>query len=673
MKKYLRFLPLLLLISCNQENKTASVIPDQIDLSARDTSVRPQDNFFLYANGDWLKKTEIPAEYSSWGIFTIVYDTTLSHLRFLLDSLSGVKDKVQNTPAQQCADLYISGMDSAGIDKKGYQPVKSELDGIAAISNTKQLTEEIAKEWISNHGPFFGYSVSADERNSAFYIAHFYQGGLGLPNRDYYFNQDSSVKKIRTAYEHLIFKYFTLTGSDSASAVQHASAVMKVETALAKISKTPAALRDPVANYHKLPLKSLDKVMPGMVSLLDLMMIHEDSVIVGQPAFYKGLGQILGQSKLPDLKSYLQFHVLFDDAPYLSDSFATANFEYTKVLSGRKKQNERWKRMTELVDAQLGDALGQLYVEKYFPPAAKQRMGELVDNLLSTYAERIQQLDWMSDSTKQKALIKLHAIIKKIGYPDKWKDYSSIKIVPDDIIQNLRNTANYNYKRDLNRLGKPVDKTEWFETPPTIDAYYDPTQNNNNFPAGILQPPMFNVNTDDAVNYGAIGLVIGHEITHGFDDQGRQFDAQGNLKDWWSKEDAVKFKQRVQHLIQQYNGYVAVDTFHVNGELTQGENLADNGGLAIAYAAFKKTHEGNTDTLINGLTPDQRFFYSAAQVWRLKRRPENLRSQVLNDPHSAPMFRVNGPMSNMPAFYKAFNVQPADKMYRADSVRVKVW
>jgi putative endopeptidase len=326
-----------------------------------------------------------------------------------------------------------------------------------------------------------------------------------------------------------------------------------------------------------------------------------------------------------------------------------------------------------LVDEQLGDALGQLYVAKYFPPEAKERMIELVNNLESTYAERIQQLDWMSDSTKQKALVKLHAIVKKIGYPDKWKDYSTVNIVRDDIIANLRQTSNYEYKRYLNKIGKPVDRTEWFMTPATIDAYYDPTQNNINFPAGILQPPFFYLHGDDALNYGGIGFVIGHEITHGFDDQGRQFDADGNMKDWWTAADAAKFKQRASNIIKQYNGYVAIDTFHINGELTEGENLADNGGLAISYAAFKKTPQGKSTELINGLTPDQRFFISAANVWRIKVRDENLRTQVLTNPHSTAMFRVNGPVSNMPAFYDAFNVKSTDPMYRADSVRVKVW
>jgi len=334
---------------------------------------------------------------------------------------------------------------------------------------------------------------------------------------------------------------------------------------------------------------------------------------------------------------------------------------------------ERWKRMTNMVDQQLGDNLGQIYVQKYFTAADKERISLLVDNILTTFAERIQNLDWMSDSTKQKALIKLHAIVKKIGYPDKWKDYSSIAITRNDIIANLRATTNFNFKRDLAKIGKPVDRGEWGMTPPTINAYYDPTQNNINFPAGILQPPFYFSSGDDAVNYGAIGVVIGHEITHGFDDQGRQYDGDGNLKDWWSAEDAKRFKKRAQNIIDQYNGYVAVDTFHINGALTEGENIADNGGMAISYAAFKKTTQGKSNEKIDGFSPDQRFFLAHAQVWKNKTRRERLITLTLTNEHSAPMWRVNGPVSNMPAFYEAFQVQSTDSMYRPDSVRVKIW
>ncbi len=674
MKIYLSLFLFIFLIACHSaETNHSEKMADPIDFASMDSSIRPQDNFFLYANGGWLKNVQIPASQSGWGSFYILADSSLARLHFLLDSLSRFANAVKNSPAQQASDLYFSAMDSAGIGARGWQPVKPELDSINAVSNVNGLLREIEREWAINHGPFFNFYVTPDERNSALYAAHFDQGGLGMPNRDYYFNQDSSIQKIRNAYKQLAFRFFKLSGSDSVQASRQAASLLTLETAMAKASKTPVQLRDPVANYSKIPVSKLNAIMPGWTDLLGYMMIHTDTVIVGQPVYFKELGLLLNKTPITDFKNYLRFHVLYDDAPYLSNEFVDAHFNYSKLLSGQKVIEERWKRMIFLVDQQLGDALGQLYVAKYFPPEAKERMVELVSNLESTYAERIQQLDWMSDSTRQKALFKLHAIVKKIGYPDKWKDYSTISIVRDDVIANLQQTSNYEYKRHLNKIGKPVDRTEWLMTPPTIDAYYDPTQNTINFPAGILQPPFFYLHGDDALNYGGIGFVIGHEITHGFDDQGRQFDANGNMQDWWTASDAAKFKQRASFIIQQYNGYIAIDTFHINGELTEGENLADNGGLAIAYAAFKKTPQGKSNELINGLTPDQRFFISAAMVWRIKARDESLRTQVLTNPHSTPMFRVNGSVSNTPGFYEAFHVKPADPMYRADSIRVKVW
>ena len=673
MKKILGILLIIVVASCQNKTSEPANEPDAIDRSAMDTTVKPQDNFFMYASGTWLKNTVIPPSQSGWGSFFILFDTALSRMHFLVDSLSGLTNTVKNSPAQQVGDLYYSAMDSAGIEKKGIQPLKPELDGIEAISSREGFMDEIAKEWAANHSPFFNFYASPDDRNSAVYAAHFDQGGLGMPNREYYLKQDSSIVKIRKAYTEMARKFFLLSGYDSVMAVKKAASLLALETSLAKASKSPVELRDPVANYHKIPVSKLDEIMPGWKALLGKMNIHADTILVGQPEYFKALGKVLASAEPADLKNYLAFHVLYDDAYYLPSAFVNARFEYAKSLSGQQFMKERWKRMVTLVDQQMGDALGQLYVQKYFPPEAKERMLELVNNLEATYAERIKQLDWMSDSTKQKALVKLNAIAKKIGYPDKWKDYSSITITRDDIIENLRQTAGYEYKRQLNKIGKPVDRTEWFVSPPTIDAYYDPTQNNINFPAGILQPPFFYLHGDDAVNYGGIGFVIGHEITHGFDDEGRQYDANGNLHDWWTREDAAKFKERASAVVKQYNGYIVIDTFHINGELTEGENLADNGGLSIAYAAFKKTKEGQSNELINGLTPDQRFFLSAAQVWRIKNRDESLRTMVLTNPHSTEMYRVNGPVSNMPAFYQAFNVKEGDKMYRADSIRVKVW
>ncbi len=661
----------LMVLACHQpvNSDMSANQPDPLDISSQDSSVKPQSNFYLFANGTWLKTTEIPPSQSSWGAFSTLLDSSLNRLNRILDSLAGITNAPKGSLAQQTGDLYVSAMDSAGIEKKGYLPVKEELDSINAIKSKSELYHEIAKEYAINHAPFFSFYVSADDRNSLINVAHFDQGGLGLPSRDYYFKTDSSTKKIRDAYIAFITKTFLLLDKSPADADKTAKSVFALETAMAKVSKAPVELRDPIKNYHKIKVGS----NPELKKLMVVFGVSADTVLVGQPEFYKGLNTLLNSTSLETIKNYLCFHLMNDDADYLSHDFVDAKFAYNKLLTGQTQMKERWKRMTTLVDRQLGDNLGQIYVQKYFTAADKERINQLIDNIISTYAERIQQLDWMSDSTKQKAIVKLHAIVKKIGYPDKWKDYSSIDITRDNIIANLRGTSHFEYNRSIAKIGKPVDRSEWQMTPPTINAYYDPTQNNINFPAGILQPPFYFSSGDDAVNYGGIGLVIGHEITHGFDDQGRQYDADGNLKDWWSAEDAKRFKIRAQNIINQYNGYIAVDTFHLNGELTEGENIADNGGLAIAYAAFKKTDQGKGNVKIDGFTPDQRFFLSHAQVWKIKTRKERLITMALTNPHSSPMWRVNGPVSNMPAFYEAFHVQPSDPMYRPDSLRVKIW
>jgi putative endopeptidase len=665
------FAMVLMAMACHQpaSSDMSASQPDPLDIASQDSSVKPQSNFYLFANGTWLKTTEIPPSQSSWGAFSTLLDSSLNRLNRILDSLAGITNAPKGGLAQQTGDLYVSAMDSAGIEKKGFLPVKPELDSITAIKSKPELYHEIAKEYSINHAPFFSFYVSADDRNSLINVAHFDQGGLGLPSRDYYFKTDSSTKKIREAYLAFITKTFLLLGHSQPDADKTAKSVLDLETAMAKVSKSPVELRDPIKNYHKIKVGS----NPELKKLMLAFGVSADTVLVGQPEFYKSLNALLNNTPLETIKNYLCFHVIDDDADYLSHDFVDAKFAFNKLLTGQTQMKERWKRMTTLVDRQLGDNLGQIYVQKYFTAADKERINQLIDNIIATYAERIQQLDWMSDSTKQKAIVKLHAIVKKIGYPDKWKDYSSIDISRDNIIANLRGTSHFEYNRSIAKIGKPVDRSEWQMTPPTINAYYDPTQNNINFPAGILQPPFYFSSGDDAVNYGGIGLVIGHEITHGFDDQGRQYDADGNLKDWWSAEDARRFKIRAQNIINQYNGYIAADTFHLNGELTEGENIADNGGLAIAYAAFKKTAQGKGNEKIDGFTPDQRFFLSHAQVWKIKTRKERLITMALTNPHSSPMWRVNGPVSNMPAFYEAFNVQPTDSMYRPDSLRVKIW
>jgi putative endopeptidase len=664
---------LLATTSCKQANPpTASNL---IDATSVDSTIRPQDDFFTYANGGWIKRTEIPASQSAWGEVYLLNDQLLEHMRSIPDSLSKVNDLKKGSVEQQVADLYTSLMDSAGIEAKGLDPLKEELSTIKGIKDVPGILDEACREYVEGNGALFSFSVNPDDKNSSVEIAHFDQGGLGLPNKDYYFNQDTSVKRTREAYLTYIAKVFALNGEDAAQASKSAAQVMDAEMALATVSKSPVDLRDPQANYHKLAVGALPGMTGGLPwkDILQHLGVTLDTVLVGQPEYYKGMYEALGHLPLEDWKAYLTFHVIDAYAPVLGHPVQDAQFAYSKLLSGQQEQKERWKRSIQLVDGLIGDALGQLYVQKFFPPEAKARIKELVDNLQATYAEHIQSLDWMSDSTKQKALTKLHAITKKIGYPDKWKDYSSVDIVHGDAVHNIRQCGAFEYQRNLKKLGKPVDRSEWYLTPPTIDAYYNPTANDINFPAGILQPPFFFQDGDDAVNYGGIGLVIGHEMTHGFDDQGRQYDADGNLKDWWSKEDAARFKQKADLVVRQYNGYTAVDTFHINGSLTLGENIADVGGLSIAYSAFKKTPQGKDSTRIDGLTPDQRFFRSFSQIWRVKSRPEILRTQVLTNPHSTPQFRVNGPAANLNAFYSTYDVQPTDKMYRPDSLRAHIW
>jgi putative endopeptidase len=659
--------------SCNQKNTSAEA-NNFLDTTGIDKTVRPQDDFFHYVNGEWINKTEIPASEASWGTGAILYQNTQQNLKNLLDSCAKLNAS-KGSNEQKVGDFYASAMDSVAIEQKGFSPLQGDMQRIAAITSLNDVLNEVAREYNLGLGTLFSFYANQDDKNSNEIVAHFDQGGLGLPNKDYYTKKDSATVNIRNAYLQYIVKIFTLAGDDAATAQKEAASVMKIENAMANASKTPVELRDPEANYHKIPVTEIATKAPNLnwTILLDSLGVKQDTVFVGQPEFYSALSGLLKSVSVNDWKNYLRFHFIDSYAPYLSSAFVNANFEMNKLLTGQRELQPRWKRMTALTDNNLGDALGQLYVKKYFPPEAKQRILDLVNNLQETYKERINSLTWMSDTTKQKAIVKLNAISKKIGYPDKWKDYSSIDITKDNLIQNLKNTGHFIYRYNVNKIGKPVDRSEWFMTPPTIDAYYSPYTNDINFPAGILQPPFFYANGDDALNYGAIGIVIGHEMTHGFDDQGRQYDAQGNLKNWWLPQDSANFRKKADLVVRQYNNSLVIDTLHINGELTQGENIADIGGMAIAYQAFKKTKEGQSDEKIDGLTPDQRFFMAYAELWRNKTRPERLRTQVMTNPHSTPQYRTNNPMADLPAFYSAFNVKPGDKMYMPDSLRAEVW
>jgi len=670
--------PVLAVAACNHEPDKSADVPKRtsfFDKAAMDTTVKPGDNFFEYVNGSWLKQTEIPASETGWGEFNILINNNQTHLHDILNDLSK-HDYDKGSNEQKVADLFKSGMDTVTIEKLGYNPLKGELAKIADIKDYKQLIAYAADSFKEGDGYLFGFYVSPDDKNSEKNMAQFAQTGLGLPNRDYYFNNDDASKGIRTAYTAYIAQLFTLTGTDKATAAKNADAILKLETEIAKSHSTPVELRDPVKNYNKYTVDQVQKQVPD-IDLKDVfkrMGVSTDTILIGQPKYYVALNNLLKTQPIDVWKNKLAFSVLSNASAYLSKDFRDARFDfYDKVLNGQKVPKERWKQMATVVDGGLGELLGQLYAEKYFTADAKKRMLELVNNLQAVYKERIEKLDWMSPDTKKRAIEKLGGFIKKIGYPDHWKEYKDVEVDKATFYANLQSVAKHNYKEQIEKVNKKVDKTEWGMTPPTVNAYYNPSFNEIVFPAGILQFPFFDKDADDAINYGGIGMVIGHEMTHGFDDQGSQYDKNGNLNVWWTKEDAAKFKAKTQTVATQYDAYTVLNGLHVNGNLTLGENIADNGGLAIAYEAFKRTEQGKGNTKIDGFTPDQRFFLSLAQIWRSKNRDETARVRINTDPHSPAMYRVNGPISNTDAWYKAFAIKPGDKLYKPEDQRIRIW
>ena len=658
--------------------KSADVPPTKfIDPANMDLSIKPGDDFFDYANGTWLKQNAIPAKETRWGSFNILHQENTDKLIGLLNEVSKTSGLPKGSLRQRVGDLYFSGIDSLAIEKLGYNPIKPDLARITKIADINGVISEMVYEHANGEGsPLFGFGVGQDSKHPTKNIVQFNQGGTSLPDRDYYLKDDARTKKIQDAYRKYIVELFTLTGTSQTDAEKNAATIFNIETILAKAQLSRVAMRDPNKTYNKFAVTDFDKTTPHLnwSQLMPLMkVVGQDTVLVAQPDFFKVADDLLVSTPAADWKVYLQWNILKGSAGALSSPFVKANFEYSSALSGQKVQTPRNERMSALVDGSLGELLGQLYVEKYFTPAAKQYMVNLVNNLKETLGERIQHLDWMSDATKARALKKLAAFTVKIGYPDKWQTYEGLEIERNDYAGNLRNILKWRYNYNISQLGKPVDKTRWGMSPPTVNAYYNPVNNEIVFPAGILQFPFFDFAADDAVNYGGIGAVIGHEMTHGFDDQGRQYDADGTLRDWWTKDDADKFKSRADLVVAQYNAFVAVDTLHVNGKLTLGENLADLGGLNVAYAAFKKTKEGQSNTKIDGFTPDQRFFLSWAQVWRSAQRPEAAAQRVLTDPHSPEQYRCNAPITNIDAWYAAFDIKPGDKNYKKPEDRIKVW
>ncbi len=669
--KLLGLLLLTFIASCT--NKKEYVAGKFIETGYMDSSTKPGDNFFEFVNGKWLDTAQIAPTESGTGAGLEVYNITKNRLHNILDSLSKGSFS-SGSIEQEVGDFYASGMDSSTIDKLGYEPIKPVLAQIDSLKSTNDVMQFVAQQAKKENNLIVGFYVAPDDKNSAMNIAVFYQTGLGLPDRDYYFKTDAETQKVIDAYKTYMQKLFMLTGDDSSKAAIETAAVYELEKQLAASHKTNVELRDPQGNYHKMHVADLDKQIPviGWKTLFANLDFKVDSLNISQPAYYTKLNDLLKNVSLDTWKTYLRCHTLENYSGALSNDFEKAAFDYNKTLSGQQAMKPRWERIYRATDNNLGFALGQVYIKKYFSDDAKKRMNELVSNLQKAFEVRINKLDWMSDSTKQTAVAKLHAFTKKIGYPDKWREYH-VTIDKNKYYDNLVSCSEDDYNYNLKKLGKPVDRTEWGMSPPTVDAYYNPTFNEIVFPAGILQFPFFDANADDAINYGGIGMVIGHEMTHGFDDEGSQYDKDGNLKNWWSHSDSIEFVARTKNIVNQFNAYTMLDTLHINGALTTGENSADLGGINLAYDAFKLTKEGQDTTKIDGFTPDQRFFISYAQIWRSKQKPESIRTRINEDPHSPAMYRVNGPLSNFEPFYKAFNVQPGDKMYKPDSARVKIW
>jgi putative endopeptidase len=669
----------LLLIGASAFAGTGGKLPKEkikyINKDNMDLSVRPGDNFYRYANGNWIKKNPVPASKTRWGSFDELREESSKRLQTLLEDAAQKTNRDRKT--QVIGDLYTSGMDSTAVDARGYMPIKADLDRLNTMNSSADVLREITNLRVNGAGgALFGMNIGPDRKNVIKYIPSIGQGGTSLPDRDYYLKDDTRSTTIRNAYKKYLQKMFMLAGEDATTAAASAASVLKIETTLANAQMSRIQMRDPNSTYHKYAVKDLSATTPNMdwaTILRDSKIVGADSVVVGNPSFIKTANDMLVSVPVNDWKSYLRWNLIKSAAPYLSNDFVKADFEFNSVQTGQKVQTPRWQRMSSLIDRMLGDMVGELYVDKYFKPEAKDYMVKMVDNLQATFAERIQQLDWMSPDTKTRAMEKLNAIAKKIAYPDKWRVYEGVVVSKDDFYNNVRSISQWAYNFNVNRMGKPVDRKEMGMTPPTINASYNPSNNDITFPAGILQYPFFDFGADDAVNYGGIAAVIGHEMTHGFDDQGRQFDAVGNLKDWWTKPDADKFKSKANEVVAQYNALTVLDTVHVKGELTLGENLADLGGLSMAYEAFTKTEQFKKGKKIDGFTPQQRFFLSWAQIWRNNTLPETSAQLILTDPHSPGEHRANAPVTNIDAWYDAFNVKPTDRMYKPKEMRTRIW
>ncbi|WP_298117219.1 M13 family metallopeptidase [Flavobacterium sp.] len=663
----------LTIVSCNKKES------DFVDplLTNRDTLVDPSVDFFNYANGGWFKKHPIPSSERSNGIFRMIQDTINNQVKSICEK-SAEANAEKGSNKQKIGDFYASGMDSVTINKLGISPLKNDFAKIDSVKDIPSLMKTIAYLHSIGSSTAFTFYVYQDDKNSAKNALQFMQGGLGLGERDYYFNTDKETTVIRNEYIKHLQKMMELAGQKSDIATKSASSIMKLETDLAKASRKMEDLRDPIKNYNKMSVVQFNAITPNIdwnTTLKDFGIAKADTVLVGQPEFYKALNGMLKSYTIEDWKAYLKWSLLNNYASYLSKDFENQNFKfYATVMTGVKEQKPRWKNVVEQTNSSLGELIGQVYVEEYLPKGSKEKLLEIGNNIRTVYAERIKKLDWMSEPTKAKALHKLSKIVMKVGYPDKWKDLSSISVDRNSYCKNVMAVNKWDFNEMIKKYGKPVDRTEWGMYPQTYNAYYNPSNNEICVPAcNILVPGYEGRMPDDAILYGIIGgSTFGHEITHGFDDQGSQYDDKGNLNNWWTAEDLKKFKQKTALIVNQYSKFKVGDKF-VNGDATQGENIADLGGVVMGYEAFKKTKQYKNQEKISGLTPDQRYFLAYGYAWMVNTNKEALLNQIMTDVHSPAQFRINGPLANFPQFHKTFNIKPGSPMYQPDSLRVEIW
>ncbi len=657
----------------SQENQKGDFLTQ-----AMDTTINPGVDFFKYATGTWMKNNPIPESERAWGIGNLVQEETYSRLRKILEQAK-LSAAVKGTNEQKLGDFYFTGMDSAGIESEGIKPLTPELDKINSIKNKNELFSVVALLQKEGVNAMFGLSVNQDDKNSGIWALYMTQGGLGLPNREYYFRNDSRTENIRTEYKKHIAKMFELLGDNSSKGVKDANDVFSIEIFLADSSRKLEDLRDPYSNYNKMSVAGLESIAPSVKwneILSKAGAKLPDSLVVGQPEFYKALSAAIDKFSLGQWKAYLRWHLINAFADRLSSPFEKENFHFKgTVMAGVKEERPRWKRVQDAVEGAMGELLGQIYVKDYYSAETKARYVKLVNNMVDAFAERIKKLDWMSDATKEKALYKLSKMTKKVGYPDKWKNFSKLVVDRSSYVRNTINANIFWFDRSIDRIGTEVDRSEWDMTPQTYNAYYNPSNNEIVLPAAMfIVPGVPDSLLDDAVVYSYAGAsTIGHEMTHGFDDQGRQYDAKGNLSNWWTNEDVKKFNERTKLMVEQFDNYVVLDSMHINGKATLGENIADLGGNVIGYDAFMKTEQFKEGKKINGLTPSQRFWLGYAYSWLGHARPEAIAQQVLTDVHSPNFLRVNGPLSDIAAFYKAFNIKEGEPMWMEKNKRVKIW